>query len=415
MLARCCCLLLLLLLALPGCSPRHTVPDATTPALPPLPPPMEEEGVDVLSEPEALTLIERLKYDPGTLEDWTQASFAADQSFRHVRRRPRSKTALLLPDTPELAAILPAPSDMPVATGRAITYGHMTRTLERLQQLLPSLRAHPELLATEFIWLRSGPDYTFTGYYEPLLAASPVRTERFRYPLYKRPPELRRTIARRGHYYSRKDIDQRGVLRGRGLELAWAENPVDIFILQVQGSGRLLYPDGSRRSILYDGQNRRAYKAIGRLMKEQGLIEDPITMPVIRQWLAEHPKETPDILALNPSYVFFRLGKKDSRGPLGSMGYVLTPNLSVATDTTVLPSGLTAFMSVLVPDLKSGEERALYGLMFPQDRGGAIHGHRIDVFFGNGAQAEYAAGRLNTQGMVVILLARDHRTQRAAN
>ena len=200
MLARCCCLLLLLLLALTGCSSRQIALDATAPALPPLPPPMEEEGVVVLSGSEALRLTERLKYDPGTLEDWTQVNFAAYQSLRHVSRRPGDKTALLLPDTPELAAILPKPSDMPAATGRAITYGHMTRALERLQRLLPSLHSRPELLAKEFIWLRSGPDYTFTGYYEPLLKASPVRTERFRYPLYKRPPELRRTIARRGHY-----------------------------------------------------------------------------------------------------------------------------------------------------------------------------------------------------------------------
>ena len=412
MLARCCCLLLLFLLTLPGCASRQAVSDATTPALPPLPPPMEEEGVAVLSATDALRLIERLRYDPGTLDDWTRVNFAAYQSFRHVSRRPQDNTALLLPDTPELAAILP-PADQP-ATGRAITYGHMRRTLERLQQVLPSLHRRPELLASEFIWLRSGPDYTFTGYYEPLIEVSPVRTGQFRYPLYKRPPELRRTIARRGHYYSRKDIDKRGVLRGRGLELAWAKDPVDIFILQIQGSGRLLYPDGSRRSILYDGQNRHPYKAIGRLMKEQGLIDDPITMPAIRQWLREHPAETPDILYQNPSYVFFRLGKKQAEGSFGSMGYVLTPNLSVATDTSVLPSGLTAFMSVLVPDLASGGERPLYGLMFPQDRGGAIHGHRIDVFFGNGDQAAHAAGGLNKQGMVVILLARDHATGRAA-
>ena len=414
MLVRCCCLLMLVLFALTGCSPHQIAPDAA-PALPPLPPPMKEEGVKVLSKTESLRLIERLKYEPGTLDDWTQVNFAAYQSFRHVSKRPSDKTALLLPETPELAAILPLPSDQPAFAGRAITYGHMARTLERLQQLLPSLHRRPELLASEFIWLRSGPDYTFTGYYEPLLKVSPVRTKRFRYPLYKRPPELRRTIARRGHYYSRKDIDQRGVLRGRGLELAWADNLVDIFVLQIQGSGRLLYPDGTRRSILYNGQNRHAYKAIGRLMKEQGLIDDPITMPAIRQWLEAHPAETPDILCLNPSYVFFRLGKKQAEGSFGSMGYVLTPNLSVATDTTVLPSGLTAFMSVLVPDLASGGERPLYGLMFPQDRGGAIHGHRIDVFFGNGDQAAHAAGGLNKQGMVVILLARDHATGRAAH
>ncbi|HIU17782.1 MAG TPA: MltA domain-containing protein [Candidatus Avidesulfovibrio excrementigallinarum] len=414
MLARCCCLFLLVLLALPGCSTRHIAHDAAPEkALPPLIQPMEENGVAVLDNDDIMPLLTWLQHDPGPLADWTRVNFAAYQSLRHVSKRAEDKTALLLPDTPELAAILP-PSDQPGIPGRVITYGHMARTLERLQQILPSLHRRPELLASEFIWLRSGPDYTFTGYYEPLLKVSPVRTERFRYPLYKRPPELRRTIARRGHYHSRRAIDERGVLRGRGLELAWAESLVDIFILQIQGSGRLLYPDGSRRSILYDGQNRHPYKAIGRLMKEQGLIGDPITMPAIRQWLQAHPAETPDILYMNPSYVFFRLGKKRAEGSFGSMGYVLTPNLSVATDTSVLPSGLTAFMAVMIPDLASGGERPLYGLMFPQDRGGAIHNHRVDIFFGNGAQAEYAAGGLNKQGMVVILLARDHATQRAA-
>lgn len=310
-------------------------------------------------------------------------AFAVDQSLAYVRCRPQAQILFQ-------------------AGSLNVTYGHLADVLTRLKTLLPRLDAEPELLASAFAWYRLGPDFGFTGYYEPELPASAVRTERFRYPLYATPPELKRKH-RRALFHTRHAIDRKGALAGRGLEIAWTDDPVEVFILHIQGSGRLRYPDGQVRHALYAGQNGRKYVSLGRIMRERGhLPADGITLNTIRDWLARHPEERDALLDTNPSYVFFRLSDDPS---LGSMGRPLTPWVSVATDPNVLPSGCLTFMSVALP-AEAGGSLPFHALTLPQDKGGAIRAHRVDLFCGHGPEAERIAATLDARGAVFILLPR---------
>ena len=259
------------------------------------------------------------------------------------------------------------------------------------------------MLASDFRWVRIGPDFGFTGYYEPEIPASHVRKGRFQYPIYKSPSDLRK----KRPYHTRHAIDCKGVLKGRGLELAWVEDPVDIFMLQIQGSGRLRFEDGSVRPVLYAGQNGHKYVALGRVMVDRGLLKrEEVSMFSIREWLAAHPDQVRELLDTNPSYVFFRLGKPGTSGSKGSMGRRITPWVSVATDQSVLPNGLLTLMNVTLPD-EGGEHSVPFNaLTLPQDTGGAIKRNRVDLFCGNGETATHTASYLDNRGAVFLLLPR---------
>ncbi|MEI3452761.1 MAG: MltA domain-containing protein [Bilophila wadsworthia] len=184
-------------------------------------------------------------------------------------------------------------------------------------------------------------------------------------------------------------------------------NPVDIFMLQIQGSGRLRFEDGSVRSVLYDGQNGHKYVALGRVMVDRGLLKrEEVSMFSIREWLAAHPDQVTDLLDTNPSYVFFKLGKPGTSGSKGSMGRRITPWVSVATDQSVLPNGLLTLMNVTLPD-EGGEHSVPFNaLTLPQDTGGAIKRNRVDLFCGNGETATHTASYLDNRGAVFLLLPR---------
>ena len=371
-----------------ACSTRQ--PADSVPTTPPSAvsqvPPLAETGVFPISEAEARSLSRLLAPSLQGFESRSRMEFAVAQSLKYVSSNPASAVAVEAP-------------------GLAITYGDMRRTLTRLKDLLPRLENEPELLASAFSWVRIGPDFGFTGYYEPTIPASAEKDSRFRHPLYRTPPELKRYARKGKRYHSRHAIDCKRVLRNRGLEIAWIEDPVDAFILQIQGSGRLAFADGTIRYALYDGQNRHPYKSLGKVMKDRGLLPpDGVSMPAIRDWLAAHPDQVEELLDTNPSYVFFKLADKE--GSYGSMGRVLTPGVSVATDQRVLPNGLLTFMSVPLPDGQGNYTRMFHGLTLPQDTGGAIRRNRVDLFCGNGTEAAQIAGYLDRKGAVFVLLAR---------
>lgn len=375
-----------LLLTLAGCASKTPViveQELSTSVV--MPPALTASGVFEVSDEEVLRYVQGLHPSRQGLGSWKDMDFAVSQSLRFTRAKPSGQVALRLGD-------------------RTVTYGHMARTLKRLKELLPRLDANPELLVTEFKWLRVGPDFRFTGYYEPTLAASPVRTERFTQPLYMTPPDYATVVRKQGKYHTRATIDKKGVLRGKGLEIAWIENPVDAVFLQIEGSGRLVFPDGSTRHALYSAQNKHRMKPLALVLRERGLLPpDGISMQAIREYLDEHPGQRSDLLNTDPSYVFFRLSNK---GPFGSMGRILSPKVSVAVDQSVLPNGLTTFMSLYTPDETGKPTKPFLGLTLPQDSGGAIKKHRIDMFFGNGSEAEIGAGHLNQFGAVMVLLDR---------
>lgn len=248
-----------------------------------------------------------------------------------------------------------------------------------------------------------------TGYFEPEIAGSRVRAPGFDVPVYRVPPDLvqgsfadGKTGRGRydesgafGLYYDRAAIDA-GVLADKGLEIAWAADPIDLFFLQIQGSGRLRQPDGGVMRIGYAGQNGREYIAIGRIMKERGLLGPGQTsMQGIVGWLRANPEAGRAIMAENKSYVFFR--ELTGAGPLGSIGVPVTGRSSVAVDPRFVPYGAPVLLALDKPEAS--------GVWIAQDTGGAIRGaNRFDTFWGAGEDAKRIAGGMQARGQALILV-----------
>nr|WP_231639496.1 murein transglycosylase A [Sphingomonas profundi] len=253
-----------------------------------------------------------------------------------------------------------------------------------------------------------------TGYYEPEIAGSRDRRPGYDVPIYRRPPDLIeadlglfapdlkgrkvRGQAKDGKLllYPDRAAIVRGAIAGRGLELAWAADPIEFFFLQVQGSGRLRLPDGRVMRIGYDSQNGRDYVGIGALMKGRGLLEPgQSSMQGIMAWLRAHPEEGRAIMDENKSFVFFR--ELTGGGPIGAMGVPVTGRTSVAADPAFVPLGAPLFVA-----LDRGEAS---GLWVAQDTGGAIKGaNRFDTFWGAGEEARRIAGGMSGRGQAWLLL-----------
>ncbi|WP_135447761.1 murein transglycosylase A [Tabrizicola caldifontis] len=240
------------------------------------------------------------------------------------------------------------------------------------------------------------PPALFTGYFEPELEGSPVRSGRFQYPIYRRPPELREGMV----YHSRQAIES-GALAGRGLELAWLDDPVDVYFLQVQGSGRIRMSDGSVIRVGYAGSNGHAYRSVGQEMVRRGThTMDQVSAPEIASYVRSNPGEGRNLLHTNPSYVFFRkIGTLDPKdGPIGAMGRSISTLRSVAIDPKFTPLGAPVWIE------KDGRA-PIRRLMVAQDTGGAIKGmQRADIFYGTGPAAGAAAGTVKHPGRMVLLL-----------
>jgi membrane-bound lytic murein transglycosylase A len=250
-----------------------------------------------------------------------------------------------------------------------------------------------------------------TGYYEPEIAGSRDRRPGYDVPVYGRPADLLDADPRSGArgrgrvdengayvlYYDRAAIES-GALAGHGLEIAFAADPVDLFFLQIQGSGRLRLPDGGVMRIGYASQNGREYVAIGRLLRERAIIAPPVTMQKITAWLRAYPDAGRALMQENPSYVFFR--ELTGPGPLGALGRPVTPNASVAADPHFVPLGAPVL-------LRSMDNPRADGLWVAQDTGGAIRGaNRFDTFWGAGAEAAVIAGGMQARGHAWLLLPR---------
>jgi len=258
-----------------------------------------------------------------------------------------------------------------------------------------------------------------TGYYEPRLYGSRTKTERYRYPLYAQPDDLLiidmselypklKGMRLRGRlqgnrvvpYFDRSDIDQgKGALKGR--ELFWVDDEVDLFFLQIQGSGRIQLPGSSLVKVGYANQNGHPYVSIGRKLIDMGELErGKVTMQSIKEWTQQHPDKLKALLDQNPSYVFFRELPSKLSAPLGALGVPLTPEYSIAVDTRTIPLGAPTFLSTTHPN----SDTPLNRLMMAQDKGGAIRGAvRADFFWGFGEQAGAQAGRMKQRGKMWVL------------
>jgi len=262
---------------------------------------------------------------------------------------------------------------------------------------------------SRFDWARVGPGEAFaTGYYEPEIAGSRLQAPGYEVPIYRKPDDLVRCYGSVGTgrgrvdheglcvlYYTRAEIED-GALTGRGLEIAWAADPIELFFLQIQGSGRLKLPDGSVVRIGYADQNGREYVAIGRLLRERGVLpQGGASMEAIIAWMRAQPDGGRALMRENPSYIFFR--KLTGPGPLGALDVPVTPRGSVAADPKFVPLGAPVFLSLDRPEAS--------GLWVAQDTGGAIKGaNRFDTFWGAGEPARLTAGGMAAKGQALVLL-----------
>jgi membrane-bound lytic murein transglycosylase A len=262
-----------------------------------------------------------------------------------------------------------------------------------------------------FDWVRVGDGKAFaTGYYEPEIAGSRVPLPGY-IPIHIKPRDLVRCTrpdgtAGRGRidetglcvpYYTRPEIED-GALTGKGLELAWAADPVDLFFLEIQGSGRIRFPDGTVMRIGYAEQNGREYVAIGRQLRERGILPPGgANMESIKAWIRANPDAGRALMRENLSYIFFK--ELTGPGPIGALNVPVTPRGTVAADPKFVPLGAPVFLALDRPET--------YGLWVAQDTGGAIKGaNRFDTFWGAGPDAVRIAGGMSASGQALILLPR---------
>ena len=262
-----------------------------------------------------------------------------------------------------------------------------------------------------------------TGYYEPLLRGSRIRNERHAVPLYAAPDDLvsvdlsavvpeTKNLRLRGRvvgrklvpYWSRAEIEN-GTAALDGRELLWVDDAVDLFFLQVQGSGRVELDGGEIVRVGYADQNGHPYRSVGRLLVERGeLTLDQASMQGIKAWGRTNPEKLQALLRENPSYVFFRELPPNGDGPFGSLGVALTAGRSIAVDPSVVPLGTPVFIDSTLP----GSLEPLRRLMAAQDTGGAIKGSvRADFFWGFGPEAGEQAGRMRQPLRLWVLLPRN--------
>lgn len=235
----------------------------------------------------------------------------------------------------------------------------------------------------------------FTGYYEPLLRGSTTRQGPFQTPVYGMPTGRKD--------FSRAEIEA-GALQGHAPVLLYVDDPVMLFFLHIQGSGKVVLPDGAVLGLQYAGQNGHQYVAIGRPMKEMGML-DEVTLQTIRDWLRAHPgAPAQEVMNLNPSYIYFKLSPGEEYAK-GALGIPLTPLRSLAIDDDRATYGVPTYIATKRHNFYGGYEENLRRLMVSQDTGGALHGpHRGDIFFGRGEAEEWSAGQQNARGEAYWLL-----------
>ena len=260
-----------------------------------------------------------------------------------------------------------------------------------------------------FDWVRVGNGEAFaTGYYEPEIRGSRTRQPGFEVPIYRKPDDLARCYGPQGTgrgrvdhegycvlYYTRAEIED-GALQGRNLEIGWAADPIELFFLQIQGSGRLLLPDGQVMRIGYADQNGREYVAIGRLLRERGILPPGgASMDAIIAWMRSQPDGGRSLMRENLSYIFFK--ELTGPGPLGALNVPVSTRASVAADPKFVPLGAPVFLTL--------DRREASGLWVAQDTGGAIKGaNRFDTFWGAGENARITAGGMAAKGQALLLL-----------
>lgn len=314
------------------------------------------------------------------------------------------------------------------------TVSHMILSLEYFLEFIqrkPSKKDLKQFVRSNYlVYISAGRDrrgqVLFTGYYEPLLPGSLHANAEYKVPLFALPDDLieidlgpfspkfegekitgrfrDKTVV---PYYDRSAIDGDEVLEGKADKLAWLKDPVDLFFLQIQGSGKVFLDNGETINVHYHTTNGRPYRSIGKLLIDEGKIpRDEMSMQRIRTYLHDHPQEVESVLNYNPSYVFFKI---EEDGPLGCLNVKLTPGRSIALDRRIFPLPALAFIETQKPLVNADEQIGGWTdfsrFVLSQDAGGAIRGPgRADLFWGNGTYAEIAAGHMQHAGRLYFLV-----------
>ncbi len=368
----------------------------------------EESASARLTPPTPVTFVDDLDRD--------SLRTALQRSLRYVRRLPPER---LLP-----------------FAGHQITAATQRETLETFLHLLdqaPTAEAlntaiHERFDIVQAAGRQGQGEMLVTTYYEAYLDGSLQPSAEFTYPLYTRPTDLieidlarfradlsgERLIARIENgevmpYFTRREIDFEHKLSQRHLELVWLRDRVDGFFLHIQGSGAIHLPDGQLMRVNYAASNGHAYRSIGQFLIRQGrLTAEQVTMQRLQRFLRIRDAEQADILSHNPRYIFFRQVRE---GPVGSLGLILVPGRSIATDPKLFPAAGLAFLQTQQPILNDANQvvgwQSLSRFVFNHDTGNAIQGPgRVDLFWGSGHRAEAAAGRMKHQGTLMFLVKR---------
>ncbi len=311
---------------------------------------------------------------------------------------------------------------------------HMIRSLEHFLNYIRTKPSEDQLTRyikeNYLVYTSMGSDNPgqvfFTGYYEPVLEGSLNKDAAYKFPIYTRPDDLttvdlslfspqfkgeriigRYTNQRVVPYYNRKEIENEGLLEDKAEVIAWLKNRIDLFFLQIQGSGKIYLDNGKTINVHYQATNGQPYRSIGKLLVDEGKIPlEDISMQKIRNYLHHHPEEIETVLNYNPSYVFFKI---EQDGPIGCLEVKLTPGRSIALDGHLFPAAGLAFIETKKPWINGdGTIRkwtAFSRFVLNQDTGGAISGPgRADIFWGNGAYAEIAAGHMQEFGSLYFLI-----------
>jgi membrane-bound lytic murein transglycosylase A len=272
--------------------------------------------------------------------------------------------------------------------------------------------------------VKKGQPGLLTGYYEPLLEGSRTPDGPYQTPIYRRPPDLvnvvddtrrgalkpgalthvRKTATGTEPYFTRAEIET-GALKGKGLELLYFVDPIEVFFMQIQGSGRVKLTDGTTIRVHYDGKNGHPYSSIGRYLTEKAILAaDRISMSALAAWLRADPERGKRVMWQNTSYVFFREIKDDTGAPLGALQVPLTPVRSLAIDTSYHALGMPVYVSS--PTMKHVPKAAPFNrLMIGQDVGSAIRGsERGDIYFGSGDAASKLASVTKHPGRFFVLV-----------
>ncbi len=287
--------------------------------------------------------------------------------------------------------------------------GNLTISKEQLQENLAIIQQLKdgntplnEVFDTYKIW---GEDKKgnmhFTAYYTPILCAREKPDSVYRFPLYRKPKNWK------GKLPSRREIDGEGVLKGKGLEIAYSNNLIDLYSLQIQGSGYLEYEDGRKEMLHYGGKNGHPYRSIGRYLVSSGRISArSASLSTIKNYVKENPDQMENVLFHNPSYTFFN---PDSRKPSGAMRTELVGLHSVAVDRRYIPLGSLLLGKVPYIDRKNKVVRYEYRLLIAQDVGGAIKGAgHVDIYAGTGAKGKRYADRMHHYGNLWLLIPKNN-------